>query len=112
MAAAPNQYDIGQAVTISTAITAEATGAPVDPTDVYLFIEAPDPSVWPLVEGGITQYKLSLGQIIRDGVGLYHLDFTPPVHGWWNYKWQGVGAVVCSGADARFYVRPSFAIAG
>jgi hypothetical protein len=98
----PNRYDIGDELTF--AVTFTQGGVLADPTDVFIYVG--NPTFEPVVQ----TFTYGDGEVVRDSVGKYHLDFVPLTSGWWEYKWQGIGAVIAAGRDTRFYVRPSFAI--
>jgi hypothetical protein len=99
----PSYFDIGDELTFSAQIK-DSSGQLTDPSDVLIYLGNPtaDPAV--------QSFSYLNGDIVRDGVGVYHFDFIPPVHGWWEFKWQGTGVVITAGEDTLFYVRPSFAI--
>jgi hypothetical protein len=96
-----NTYQIDTLIQVSTTFT-DLTGALADPTSIFCYVVDPN--------GVTTEY--SGGQITRDSEGIYHVQITPSVSGYWRYKWQGTGALVASSADTSFYVQPSAMIRG
>lgn len=91
----PNEYQIDTEVQLLGTFANATTGAPADPTTVTLYLE--DPS------GTVTTPT----SIIKVSVGNYAYAFTPSGPGWWTYKWQGVGAVVATSKDTKFFVKAS-----
>ncbi len=88
-------YDIGDIARISAPFR-DITNVLADPTVVTASVRKPD--------GTITNYVVASAQIIRDGVGLYHLDIGPlDQAGDWFYRFVGTGTVATS-AEGTFYV--------
>lgn len=78
---------VGSAVRISAKVY-NATQAPAvlaDPTDLTLKLKDG--------QGAITTYLFSLGQVVRDGIGLYHVDFTTAVTGLHVAHWVASGVI-------------------
>lgn len=95
----PNSYPFGSLIRFSVAFTQVGTTTPVDPTDVALSIlQLPNAS---------QVFTYLGGQIIRDGVGLYHYDFLPSAPGRWQYAFKGTGAVEAGTVNALFTVENS-----
>lgn len=90
-----NQYTIGTLVRISAVIT-NLTGIPVDPTAVTAKIM--DQS------GTVTDLS---GQVARDALGNFHVDFIPNALGTYQYEFQGSGSVMISGTG-EFTVKYGF----
>lgn len=83
----PNSYDQGTLINANVTITDTKTGAPVDPTALKFAFTPP---------GGVEtvySYPGGGGQIVRDGVGLYHVlvDTTPGPGGRWEGRWYSTG---------------------
>ena|SRR5487761_2034170 len=91
-----NSYVINEPVHLS--VTFASGGTAADPTGVTGKVRTPS--------GTITTYASGDGNLIRDGVGLYHLDITPTVAGVWSYRFIGTGVLVAA-SEAEFYVQPS-----
>lgn len=51
-------------------------------------------------------YTLAAGQIVHDGVGLYHYDVIPTEPGHYTYRYASTGTVVAAG-EASFVVTRS-----
>lgn len=95
-----NYYDVDTAIRLSVVFTQETNGAPIDPTNVNLFVLSPVP-------GAGQQEHTYPGDVIRTGVGLYYYDLIPGSTGVWTYKWQGTGAAEVSSVDTEFSVNPT-----
>lgn len=39
----------------------------------------------------------SSAQLVRDGIGLYHLDMVVTATGLWRYRWEGSGSASIAG---------------
>lgn len=91
-----NIYELETLVRFSVAFTTTATGLAGDPAAVTL---------WMLDPNGVqSSFTWAGGQIVRDGVGAYHLDFAPDVTGRWTYKWQGALPIEVTSPDQYFIV--------
>lgn len=88
-------YDIGDMARITAAFTT-AAGVAVDPTVITLKVKTPALLT--------TTYTFGGGEIVKDSVGNYHLDYTIAASGWHRYEWQGTGAATASEPGA-FSVR-------
>jgi len=86
-------YDVGDVARIEAPFR-DVDNQPADPTTVTASIRKPD--------GTVTDYTVSLGEIVRDGVGLYHLDVAVDMAGDWFYRFAGTGTV--SVADEKTFV--------
>lgn len=91
--AIPRQYVNGSKVTVR-AVFRDDDGALFDPTVVIAKYATPANAVTSLT------YPTT---IVKDAVGLYHLDITVNRAGDWRYRWQGDDAAV----EGRFRVKPS-----
>lgn len=100
----PNRYQIDSTVTVAALFTAAATGQPIDPSTIILYIMPPN--------GVIATKTYGVDPIVRDGIGSYHFDVDANASGNWLYKWQGEGAVVVTSPDTRFTIDPSELIPG
>lgn len=86
-------YDVGDVARIQAPFT-DVDGAPADPTTVSATIRKPDAS--------IVNHTYNPGSIVRDSVGLYHLDVAVDQAGDWFYRFVGTGAVAV--ADEKTFV--------
>ena len=91
-----NVYDIGDIVRVSVEFK-NLTGTLTDPTTVTLKYR--DPS------GVLTDWTVTAGEIVKDGVGLYHADVSPTVAGIWAYRFVGVGTLQAA-EEGTFLVKP------
>lgn len=83
-----NGYVLGNLSQVSVAFTDDAN-VPADPTTVICIIVEPD--------GTKTTYTYGTGdEVVRDGVGEYHLDLLIDAAGSWPYRWAGTGAVIAA----------------
>ena len=96
-------YDVGDVARIEAPFR-DANGDPADPTVVTASVRKPDSTV--------TNYTVSPGEIVHDGVGQYHLDVAVDMAGDWFYAFVGTGAV--SVADEKTFVarEPMTSVAG
>jgi uncharacterized protein YfaS (alpha-2-macroglobulin family) len=79
-------YLVGAVPTLSAAFTRRSNGNAVDPTTVTFNIRQPDETY--------IEYVYSVdAELIRDGVGLYHVDFTVDQAGEYCYGFVGAGDV-------------------
>ena len=80
-------YAINQLVRLSAEFRAngQPNGALVDPSRVEVKILAPDATLtslaWP-----------DDGAVVRDSIGVFHVDVLATVHGTWTYRFTGKGA--------------------
>lgn len=93
------EYDIGDVAQLEASFTDE-DGAPADPTTVTATVR--DPS------GNVSSYIVTSGQIIRDGVGAYHLDVPVDEAGDWFASFVGTGAIA-SIEEVSFFGRTRLA---
>ena len=94
-----HSYDIGDQVVCTAVFTNAATGALVDPTDVYFKIKTP--------LGVITAYHYGVGpEITNPSTGTYQIGVTITEHGIWYYRWYSTGTGMAAGEN-RFDVRNS-----
>lgn len=94
----PNIYEIDTQIQLTGTFMNVALNAVADPSSVTLYIL--DPS------GNETQQTYP-GTISRASVGVYNYIFVPSGPGEWKYKWQGVGDVIATSRDTKFFVRAS-----
>lgn len=90
-----NDYEINTLVQTNASFVIFGTTTPIDPTDINLFVKAPD--------GTITEYGYP-AQISRSGVGNYSFQLVLTEAGIWLYKWQGTGAAEVSAPDTGMLV--------
>lgn len=79
-------YAFGTLIRFSVRFTQKDTGALIDPSDVIFKLQ-----IYPADE--ITK-SLSDGDVIRDGDGSYHVDYTPVSTGVGVYAWEGTGDAI------------------
>lgn len=96
-----NVYEIDTLVVVSSAFT-DATGAPIDPDTVTLYVRAPGQAPQTIAEGGLTH--------VSAGVFTYGVDASAA--GQWFYKFQGSGNIEVTTPDASFIVQSSRLIPG
>jgi hypothetical protein len=101
--AQPNKYFIGEVVTLSGAFTNPA-GAAVDPSVVTFNLREPDATFTAFVFGVDAE-------LIRDGIGLYHVDWTTAKVGshCWGLAGTGTAQAISEGefeVEARCSVAP------
>lgn len=89
-------YPVGNVVHLTAIFTSSGTNT--DPTTVTLYIKAPN--------GGILTLTWAAGQVTRDGVGLFHYDYTVPSSGAYAYRWEATGAVIAA-SESTFTGGPS-----
>lgn len=91
------QYHVGDKARLTVSFELQG-GSPVDPTDVFFEVLAPEAA------RVLHEYAGSpADEIVNDGVGEYHIDLDLTVVGRYVYQWTAVGdgqAVV----DGSFYV--------
>jgi hypothetical protein len=76
-----------------------AQTAPADPTTVT--IDVLDPS------GVTTTFTWSGAQVVRDSIGVFHLNYSPVMPGHYAYHWKATGTVA-TGQDGEFDVARKF----
>ena len=91
-----NVYDIGDIVRVSVEFK-NLTGTLTDPTTVTLKYRDPT--------GTLTDWTVTAGEIVKDGVGLYHADVSPTAAGIWAYRFVGVGTLQAA-EEGTFLVKP------
>lgn len=107
-----NVHNLGDLVTVTNsgddsepvahAFTDESTGVAIDPDAVSITIKAPD--------GTVTSYVYGTDiEVVRDGVGLYHMDVDANQAGTWFYRFESTG-VGQAAEERRFIVREAQAI--
>jgi hypothetical protein len=95
-----NTYNINTSITLKAAFTDGITGLPVDPSaGVTCYVLDPN--------GQKTTYSVAGGTVIRDGVGLYHLNINVSIPGHWWYKFEGDGTSEVTSPDTEFTVNSS-----
>jgi hypothetical protein len=78
-----NHYLIGELVHLLLSFVDTVTQAGIDPNLVTLHVSGPD--------GTFTKTYGVDADLIRDGAGKYHLDYSPANAGVFNYYSQGTG---------------------
>lgn len=94
-----NTYDKGDLVRCTATFT-NAAGAAVDPTTIVFRFKRPD--------GVVVSYTHGVDDelVKEEETGIYHVDVDPAVHGEWDYRFEGTGAVKAAG-ELRFTIRRS-----
>lgn len=93
-------YDIGDMVRLFTeGPFRDDGGNPVDPDVVLCKIRDPA-RVKTTFQYGVDS------DVVRDGVGLYHVDLVLNLSGTWYYRWQSTGNLVTA-EETSFIVRLS-----
>lgn len=88
-----NYYDLDTIVELTVAFTAQDGVTPVDPTNVTIYVWAPD--------GSQTEYNAPT----KVSTGVYAQDVLVGQVGPWIYKGQGTGTVDVTTIDTYFQVR-------
>ncbi|NLD42119.1 MAG: hypothetical protein GX657_01355 [Chloroflexi bacterium] len=89
-----SSYDRGDLVRLSVVFT-DAEGVATDPTTITCTVKAPS--------GTVTVYTYGEdAEVVKDGVGAYHLDLEISASGEWHYRWAGTGACTAAG-EGRLY---------
>ena len=89
-----NSYQPGNNVTLSVQFNTLA-GVAVDPTAIALRVVDPN--------GIETDYTYAASQVTKIGVGSYSCMIPVLTSGYWNYRWEGTGAVYAA-MESRFLV--------
>lgn len=84
---------------VITGTFTNSTGTPVDPTDVVLQIHRPN--------GTVNQYKYSLAQVTKNGVGNYSKQVVLDTAGEFVYRWTGTGSNPGTNGDVIIQVEDS-----
>lgn len=80
-------YKVGQTLKLSAAF-ADENGAPADPTTIVFKITEPDD------DATVTTYNYpGDAELVRDGLGAYHVEFTIGNAGTHCYSFAGTGFV-------------------
>jgi len=94
-----HSYDVGDQVICQALFTSAATGAAVDPTDVYFQVK--DPS------GNITTYHYGVDpEVAKLAVGQYTATVNIDEAGIWYYRWYSTGIGMAAGENV-FNVKSS-----
>ena len=94
-----NRYVEGSQV--RTSVTFRVGTTPVDPGDVFVDVRPPS--------GMVASYKHGIDlELVKDGVGNYHLDIDADAPGDWHYWWHS-GAPNKAAAKGRFTATRKFA---
>lgn len=95
-----NTYDIDTLIQFQAAFQDAVTAAPLDPTNVFFYLQKPDG----------TQVEYSSANIVRVSMGVYQITIEPDQPGPWIYKWRGTGQVEITSPDTYFNVSQSVLI--
>lgn len=93
-----NKYTLGDEVRI-TGTFKDGAGAVQDPTDVYCKYSDPSGNV-------ITLHYGVDGELLKDSVGVYHVDVDADEAGTWEYRFYSTGAGQAAG-ESLFKVNQS-----
>lgn len=75
-------YQIGDAPRCSAEFR-NAAGTLIDPSTVVFKFTTP--------AGVVTTYTYPAAEVVKDGVGLYHVDLNANARGIWLYRWESTG---------------------
>lgn len=90
-------YDVGDVVRVTTTFT--RLGVATDPTTVTFRVKAP--------AGTLTDYVyLTDAAVVRDSLGVYHLDLPVTAAGTWYVRSIGTGAAA-GVEEIALYVEPA-----
>jgi hypothetical protein len=108
MSTSITQVDAGTVVRFYTSEPfANFDGTPVDPTEVVFAFRVAGGTTYQTTYGS----SASWGTIVKDGVGLYHIDIdTTGLPGIWEYVWASSGTVQTRSEMQLTVVTPSIAI--
>lgn len=92
-----NSYPLGNLIRVSASFA--IAGVATDPTAVTCKVRTP--------AGTITTYTYGTdAALVRDDIGIYHVDVTASSAGIWDYRFAGTGACVAA-TEAEFFIEPS-----
>jgi len=92
-------YDLGDLVRSSVTFTIESSGLAGDPDTVS--VSYIDPS------GNVTTKVYGVdAEVIKDGVGDYHIDINADEAGTWYHRWFGTGNIQAA-QEQHFDVKPA-----
>lgn len=97
-------YSIGTKIRFTATFRIEATQALVDPTTVTFRFRNPS--------GTETSYVYGVNvELVRDSLGVFHVDLTPNASGSWYRRWIGTGAAAVAkessfAVDKTFFTTP------
>jgi len=93
---------VGQSVRLPV-VFYDASGPSLIATDCSgpVICTVKDPS------GTKTVYTYAAAQVVRDGVGSYHLDLTPQAAGPWLVRWEGDMGSLVAISETAFTVQAS-----
>lgn len=90
-----DEYEIGNLARLKATFTSAETGQAIDPGTVKLEYKPED--------GVLTTLTYALGQITRDGTGIYHADVSLTTAGTWRYRWSSTGNGQAA-SEGKFFV--------
>jgi hypothetical protein len=82
-----NKYIVGNIVVLSAKFL-DATNTLIDPTTVTLYVRNPDYTV--------NTFVYNSSDIVKNGVGLYSYNLPNIEYGYYTYRFEGAGNVVCA----------------
>lgn len=92
-----NYYDIKTRVRISIEFIDIESDLPVDPQDVFLYVQDPN--------GTETKYGYQASEVQKVGDGMYQYDLDLNQSGRWTYQYQGIGGAEVSSSPMPIQVR-------
>jgi ribosomal protein L21E len=94
-----NHYEVGDAVRVTVTFR-DLNGAVADPTTVVAKYRRETDAVTTKTYG-------TDAEVVRDSLGVYHIDITPSAAGTWHARFAGTGAVIAA-AELSFLARSNF----
>lgn len=92
-----SNYITNDILRLSLVVETKADSAPIDPTSVSAAVKDP------------AGYKIDVtSSIVRDGVGLYHVDYLPTMTGEYIYEFIGTGAAEIAALGQFLVTRATF----
>ena len=92
-------YTYGERIRGTFTIT-DFAGDPIDPTTIKFFLLRADSLVAEELTYGVD------ADLVKDSVGVYHVDIDTDAEGAWKYRWTGTGNVATA-KEGMFYVDDS-----
>lgn len=98
----PAKFQLGQGIRSKFTFYDIDGVTPRDPTDVHFkYAHSATPLVVTDLHYGVD------GALVKDGTGLYHVDWLPSLGGIWFRGWYGTGSVLTS-SETKIDVYDSF----
>lgn len=93
-----NEYDVGTLVRASVTFR-DLDGVPTDPDTVNAKYQEPDGTE-------VEKVYDSDPEVVRDGVGRYHIDITLDASGTWYARFEGTEGLI-AGTEWSFVAKPT-----